>query len=259
MLTAVARAARHAGRPISILTDWPAVWSGNSDAEFVATGIQRWHYAKRRSWIPPVEIHHLVTSNFASRHLAQQAADRLGLTLPENWRPVFRFAQRTRAPHRIVFQLSCRGARYTAVTKEWALYRWQELLARFAASHELIQLGTPLDPAISHAVDLRGRTSLAEAAAWMDSAAVFIGLESGLTHLAAATGVPAVIIQGGRTAPTLTGYPWHRHLTRTPACAGCALNSGCPHDHICLDIPVDEVESAVRQALASGRPTETGR
>jgi hypothetical protein len=253
MLTAVARAARVAQRPISILTDLPDVWSGNSDPAFVATGIERWHYAQRRSWIPRVEIRHLVTSNFGGRHLAQQAADHLGLTLPASWMPILRFKRRPRAPRRIVFQLSCRGARYAADTKEWALERWCALLTRFAADYELIQLGTKLDPAITHAIDLRGRTSLADAAAWMDSAAVFIGLESGLTHLAAATGVPAVIIQGGRTAPTLTGYPWHRHLTRSPSCAGCAINSGCPHNRVCLDIPVDEVEAAVRQTLALGR------
>ncbi len=256
MLTAVARAARLAGRPLSILTDLPAVWIGNSDPALVVTGIQRWHYAQRRSWIPKLEIRHLITSNFSSRHLAQQAADHLGLTLPADWAPIIQFTRRPREPRRIVFQLSCRGARYAADTKEWAFDRWQTLLARFAADHELIQLGTKLDPLIPGAADLRGRTSLAEAAAWMDSAAVFIGLESGLTHLAAATSVPAVIIQGGRTAPTLTGYPWHRHLTRTPACAGCALNSGCPHARLCLDIPVDEVEAAVRQTLESNRPTK---
>lgn len=248
MLTAVAQAARLAGRPLSILTDLPEVWTGNSDPTLITTGIERWFYAQKRAWIADVRIQHLTTSNFGRSHLAQQAADHLGLKLSADWAPNLRFTKRPSSARRIVFQLSCRGARYAADTKEWAHERWLELLARLS-DYELVQLGTLHDPAVPGVLDLRGRTTLAEAASWIDSAALFLGLESGLTHVAAATRVRAVIIQGGRTAPSLTGYPWHVHLTRTPACAGCALNSGCPHDRVCLDIPVVEVEAAVRKEL----------
>lgn len=249
MLTAVAKAARAAGRPIHVLTDWSGLWVGNQDALSVNTGVERWFYAQRRGWFRNLVIKHLTTVNESTVHLGQQQATHLGLTLPVGWAPVLAYPPKPHNPRRIVFQLSCRGAKYAADTKEWAHERWLALLARFAPDFELVQLGTDRDPAVPGAVDLRGRTTLAEAAAWIASSAVFIGLESGLMHLAAATRVPAVIIYGGRTAPTLTGYPWHTHLVRTPPCAGCALNTGCPHDRICLDIPVDEVEAAVRAKL----------
>jgi hypothetical protein len=250
MLTAVAHAARKAGRPLNILSDWPDVWRGNTDIVSLHTGVERWFYARLRGWIPSsVEIRHLTTSNHAPLHLARQQAGNLDLTLEDDWAPRFTYPTRPHSRRRITFQLSCRGARYAATTKEWAHDRWLNLLARLGTDHELIQLGTSQDPLVPGVVDLRGRTTLAEAASWIASSGLFLGLESGLMHLAAATGVPAVIIFGGRTSPALTGYCWHTQLVRTPSCTGCALNNNCPNNLICLDIPVDEVEAAVRTRL----------
>lgn len=250
MLTAIAAAARRAGRPISIVATYPALWRNNSDPASLHRSIDRWHYARRRRWIS-TEIIHLSYDNHAPRHLARQMADRVGVELPADWTPVLRYPRRERAPRRIVFQLSCRGARFSADTKEWAHDRWLALLERLRPDFELVQLGTGRDPSVPGVIDLRGRTDLIEAASLIGSAGLFLGLESGLAHVAAATRVPAVIIQGGRTAPSLTGYSWHRHLVRTPPCAHCALNTGCPHRHMCLDIPVDEVEAAVRETIAA--------
>jgi hypothetical protein len=252
MLTAVAHAARKAGRPLSILSDWPEVWRGNRDIVSLHTGVERWFYTLRRGWLPSsVEIRHLTTSNHAPRHLARQQADHLKLSLPVDWSPCFSYPTLAHSSRRITFQLSCRGARYAATTKEWAHDRWLNLLSRLGSDHELIQLGTSQDPLVPGVVDLRGRTTLPQAASWIASSGLFLGLESGLMHLAAATGVPAVIIYGGRTAPALTGYPWHTQIVRTPSCAGCALNNDCPNALLCLDIPVDEVEAAVRTCLRS--------
>jgi hypothetical protein len=251
MLTAVARSARDAGRPLHILSDRPEVWQDNADIAGLETGIERWFYANRRRWLT-VAIKHLPSSNQLSRHLAQQQADHLGLVLPRDWKPIFHFPQSPRVARRLTFQISCRGAKYPSETKEWPLARWNELVGRLRGHYELVQLGTLHDPAIPGAHDLRGRTSLATAAQWIASSALFLGLESGLMHLAAAVTVPAVIIYGGRTRPSLTGYSSHVHLTRELSCTGCALNSGCPHDHRCLDIPVNEVEHAVRAHAIPG-------
>lgn len=248
MLTAVARAARQTGRPVSILTDLPQIWRGNADPVRVETGVARWHYACRRGWIRASITHLAYDSRRADRHIAQQMADHLELTLPVGWRPVLNLAAGERNRRRIVMQNSCRGARYSSPTKEWAQSAWQQLIHQLPGC-EWVQLGTPLDPPLSGVRDLRGRTSLAEAAELMASAACFVGLESGLMHLAAAVETPAVIIYGGRTRPSQTGYPQHRHVTRQPPCAGCGLHDGCPHANACMAIPAEEVAAAVREIL----------
>lgn len=251
MLTAIAAAARAAGRPVDVLASYPELWRNNPDPASLQTGVDRWFYAQRRQWISS-EIVHLSYENGTQRHIGEQMAARIGVALAAGWRPkIAAIPPAPRDPRLIVLQNSCRGARYAASTKEWAQDRWSELARRLAPDFQLVQLGTRLDPSLPMSRDQRGRTSLLEAAALMARAALFIGLESGLQHIAAAVHTPAVIIYGGRSRPNETGYAFNRNVTRAPACAGCGLNEGCPHQMICMDIPVDEVEAHVRAALTA--------
>jgi hypothetical protein len=252
LLTAVAHAAREAGRPIPVLATYPEIWRGNADASTVQTGIERWHYARTRRWLS-TELVHLEYRTGAPGHIAEQMAAKANVILPRGWRPML-YGDRpvSREPGLIVLQNSCRGARYAASTKEWAPERWVELAQRLAREFTLVQVGSPADPLLEAAEDRRGGTTLREAAQLIAQASLFLGLESGLQHVAAAMETPAVIIYGGRSRPAETGYPFNWNITRSPPCAGCALNTGCPHDMVCMDIPVDEVEARVRGAL-SGR------
>lgn len=255
MLTAIARAARTASRPLHILTEMPGIWKGNTDPASIQLGVDRWLYARRRAWLP-TEIAHLSYQNGTGRHIAAQMAEKAGVSLPPGWRPIFAFARpAARQSRLLVLQNSCRGARFAADTKEWAQARWEVLAQRLSLRFNLVQIGTRSDPPLPGARDLRGRTRLREAADLMAGAAAFVGLESGLMHLAAAVGTPGVILYGGRTRPEETGYSWNVNLTRAPACAGCGLNSGCPHRMICMDIPVEEAEAAVEAALRTQVPS----
>ena len=254
MLTAIARAARAAGRPLHILTSQSGVWQGNSDPLSVQEGIERWFYARTRGWVT-TEIVHLSYQSGNGQHIAAQMAAKAGVALPLGWRPVLPLPSGTQRPRRrLVLQNSCRGARYRADTKEWPQDRWQELTRRLGRDFELVQVGVSADPVLPGVRDSRGRTTLFEVASLIANATAFVGLESGLMHVAAAMHTPAVIIYGGRTRPHETGYGFNRNLTRAPACAGCALNTGCPHQMICMQIPVDEVEGAVHEVAARGDP-----
>ncbi len=249
MLTAVVAAARRARRPISVLATYPELWAGNTDPATIEFSLPRWIYAVRRGWIR-TEVVHLSYENGIHRHLAEQMASRLNLSLTSTWRPTLPSVhESSRDPSLIVVQNSCRGARYRAETKEWAQEKWRELVRRLAGAFRLVQLGTSLDPLLPEVEDQRSRTTLLGAAALLARARLFVGLESGLMHIAAATRTPAVIIYGGRSRPHETGYPFNRNITREPFCAGCGLNEGCPHNVICLDIPVSEVEESVRAML----------
>lgn len=249
MLTAVASEACRSGRPFHVLTHRPEIWSGNRDVLGVETNSDWWFYAIRRKWSRAKHTH-VLYENGNHTHIAQQMAAHLGLSLPVGWRPKILYSAGERIPKRIVLQNSCRGALYSAATKEWPQERWTILANRLAQDFELIQVGTTSDPLIPCAKDRRGRTTIGEAATLLSSAACFVGLESGLMHLAAATSTPSVIIYGGRSRPHETGYLDNRNLCLDPGCAGCGLNQNCPHGIKCMDIPIKTVEDAVRQAVA---------
>jgi hypothetical protein len=254
MLTAVARAARAAGRPIPILASYPDLWRNNSDPATLQTSVERWHYAQRRGWIR-TELVHLAYRTGAPGHIGEQMAAVAGVVLPRGWRPILPVTPAaSRRPRLVVVQNSCRGARYAATTKEWPQERWRELALRLSRDCELVQIGSPQDPRLEAARDLRGQTTLLGAASLLAEAALFIGLESGLQHVAAAMETKSVIIYGGRSRPSETGYPFNHNLTRSPSCVGCGLNNDCPYGVMCMDIPVEDVEAAARAALAGASP-----
>jgi heptosyltransferase III len=74
--------------------------------------------------------------------------------------------------------------------KNWPLYRFQELAARLALP--VRWCAGPEEP-LEDAVRFE---SLYELACWLASARVYIGNDSGITHLAAAVGMPVVAIFG---------------------------------------------------------------
>ncbi len=256
MLTAIAATARATGKPIHLIASYPGIWRKNSDPASIQSNLERWLYACRRGWIK-TKVIHLVYKTGAPSHIAEQMAAHTSVTLPSDWRPTVPFRQpANKYPQRIVFHNSCRGALYAASTKEWPQDRWKTLIKRMASDFEFIQIGTLADPQLPLVVDRRGKTSLSEAAEMIASAQLFLGLESGLMHVAAAVRTPSVIIVGGRSRPNETCYPYNLNITRTPSCVGCGLNDGCPHNLVCLDIPVEEVETAIRH-LAAGKSDKT--
>jgi len=256
IFTAIAAEARRLGRPFHVLTDRPEVWESNTDPISIQTGIRKWFYAKKRGWID-AEITHLSCENGIRVHLADQMAQIVGVELPFDWAPIYL----PRSPSGVesevvVIQNSCRGALYAATTKEWPFERWDCLAERLvAAGHELVQIGTLHDPPVRGSIDLRGKTDLPRAAAILEQAKLFIGLESGLMHLAAAVRIPSVIIYGGRTRPHETGYPFHFHagVSQLP-CSGCGLNSDCPLEVKCMtDITIEDVWVSTKKALEMGK------
>jgi ADP-heptose:LPS heptosyltransferase len=76
-------------------------------------------------------------------------------------------------------------------------------------------LAAPVLAALAGAVDLAGRLSLTEAAACLERAALFVGNDSGLMHLAAAAGAPTL----GLFGPTPAGEyaPAGRRAAAVPA------------------------------------------
>jgi len=95
--------------------------------------------------------------------------------------------------------------------RSWSIARWKEFITRLRAAHpdrHFIFTGTLadrpfIDAAIGEASDCEncaGELSVDELISTIDRAALFIGVDTGITHLAAFRGAPLVII-GNNTNP----------------------------------------------------------
>lgn len=105
-----------------------------------------------------------------------------------------------------------------------------------------------------HARDLTGKTSLGVLAAVLSRAKVLVGIDSGVMHLAAAVGTPAVALFGP-TDPRITGPQGdgHRVLYTDMPCRPC-LRNDCDIGRSCiLGITSDMVLSAAA-SVAIGNP-----
>ena len=95
------------------------------------------------------------------------------------------------------------------------------------------------------AVDLVGRISLPEAAAVLDRAALFVGNDSGLMHLSAATGTPTLGLFGPSRVAEYA--PAGRHTATAIAPTSPALDS-------MADLSLDQALAAVATLLAEPLP-----
>lgn len=100
-----------------------------------------------------------------------------------------------------------------------------------------------------------GRLTLLETAALMKRCAAFVGNDSGPAHIAAAVGLPALVIFSGTNEPAVW-RPWGEHVAwvqERPFCAPCGL-AVCNRNHECMTpITVEQVRVALTTLLNSGR------
>jgi heptosyltransferase-2 len=152
----------------------------------------------------------------------------------------------------------------------WRAKRWGGFadLCESLADARIVLVGSEGDRAVTNpiaarlgnrCVDLAGRVSLMEAAAYISCCAAFVGNDSGLAHLAEAVGVPVVALFG----PTVRefGYapalPTSTIVERRLACRPCSRNGATPcpkRTYECLaGIQPAEVQRVVRAVLAGRR------
>jgi ADP-heptose:LPS heptosyltransferase len=139
--------------------------------------------------------------------------------------------------------------------KDWPGEHWDALAARLAARGTVVDLGdkpaeASTDPEGSY-LDLRGRTTLPALVAAIAAADALVAPMTGTVHIAAALGVPSVVIYGGYEHPDCSAYPGNINLYSPVECSPCWLRTPCPFDRKCLQrITPDEVETAVDRLLA---------
>lgn len=155
----------------------------------------------------------------------------------------------------VVIQTSTEGALIPISLKSWPQDRWQAVADSLRSDgFDIIQLGSALAPALNGVLDLRGKTTVTEAAAILAESLLFVGLAGGLMHLARAVDCPAVIVYGGREEPTLAGYSANTNLVNRPPCSPCYFTVHCPHELVCMTaIGEAEVIAASRERLSRSR------
>lgn len=146
-------------------------------------------------------------------------------------------------------------------TKRWSAERFallaDELMdgaipAVIAVGPSEVELGRLIARRARHRIPVVGADlDAAGLAALFSLGRALVGNDSGPAHLAAAVGIPAVVLFGptdpGRTAPS--GAPV-KVLDRFVFCSPCFLKA-CPYGHECMEeITVGAVATAVRALLA---------
>lgn len=156
----------------------------------------------------------------------------------------------------------CPGAEF-GPAKRWPVRHFAQVArAMLALERPVWILGAAKDEAVAeeirahdafHAVNLCGRTSLAEAVDLMSLAAGVVSNDSGLMHVAAALGVPTVAMFGSSSArftPPLS--PRARALSLELPCSPC-FKRNCPLGHLdCLEKLLPAQVIATLEALQGG-------
>ena len=143
----------------------------------------------------------------------------------------------------------------------WPAERFAEAANRLAAEADadVVLIGTAGEAAVNGAIaaglrrpaiDLTGKTAIAELPGVLSQCHLFIGNDSGVMHVAAAVGLPVVGVFGP-TDPLGTAPMTSRRaiVQDKPYCSPCFLRR-CPTDHRCMTrITPEMVEAAAKPWL----------
>jgi ADP-heptose:LPS heptosyltransferase len=132
--------------------------------------------------------------------------------------------------------------------KQWEINKWEELVSRFN-NNDFLLIGNNEDNHIHGTIDLRGKTTIRQAIALLNESNLFVGIDSFLNHATDATSTNGVVLFGSSN-PKMWGYDKNINIYIRVSCSPCSTESSrkCI-SNICMNIPVDEVEQAVRKQL----------
>jgi heptosyltransferase-2 len=216
----------------------------------------------------------------ASRLLVRRYLDALaplGIDAPYAPPRLHVSAQDREAARRLLERSGLSGRPLTVIVpgSVWATKRWPAegfagVAARLVSDHGLgvLLLGTQAEEELCRAVAERagagaavvaGDTTLGTAAGLIAAARVFVGNDSGPTHMSMALGVPTVAIFGP-TDPGQFDFTDHALVYADPECGACSFFGGraCRLGHWdCMrSVTVDDVLSAASGLLREGESGE---
>ncbi|MFH0732439.1 MAG: glycosyltransferase family 9 protein [Candidatus Omnitrophota bacterium] len=145
------------------------------------------------------------------------------------------------------------------LSKKWLPQRWSRLIIKLIEQFnaKIVMVGLKEEKTLSAAlkaapsaslIDATGKTSLSALAALFKRANLFVGVDSGPSHIASSVGTPCVILYSGTNDPRQWA-PRGKKVTviqKDIPCKGCEKIK-CPNN-ICMDlITVDDVMEAIKK------------
>ena len=261
LCTPVLRELRKRGRgPVWMLSNYPELFQELSDAARVLPIHRQFSYLRQYR---PLEYGRFDPQTDRSsppkRHVIAELCACAGITGEVALRPYLELTTAERgqgawAAGNIAVQGSGLAATFPMRNKQWYPDRFQCVVDQLKDECGFVQLGSPRDPALAYTRDLRGKTTIREAASILSNASLFVGTVGFLMHLARAVECPSVIIYGGREAPWQSGYACNVNLYSDVPCAPCWLWNKCDSKRMCMDqITAPVVVQAVRGLLQKPR------
>jgi hypothetical protein len=264
MCSAVARELKKRGtKTIWQLTSFPEVFVGNGDVVAVPADFRLLRLC-RLFGIPCVELEY---PSPPPRHLIATICAEAGIRGEVELRPYVVLSEAEKRAGKVVprpqiaIQTSSLAARFPMLNKLWPHERFQLVTNALKDEFDFVQLGAPSDPELHGALDLRGKTTVRESAAILSASRLFVGLVSGLMHLARAVECRSVIVYGGREHPSQSGYSANENVHWSGPCAPCWQRNACDYERMCMsEISPEQVIAAVRrQAGRYGTPLTVER
>ncbi|MBT8398451.1 MAG: glycosyltransferase family 9 protein [Gemmatimonadetes bacterium] len=157
----------------------------------------------------------------------------------------------------------------TTPQKHWREGRWAQVMDRVSIELNLptVVLGGPEDhPAMdriramasSNPISLVGETTLTQASAMVERAALVIGVDTGLSHMAIAFDRPTVTIFGSNIPYTNPPTDRAMVLVNWLECSPCRGNPTCNGAFTCTElISVDQVLETAKEVYGRRRPEVT--
>jgi len=252
---------RRDGRQWAVMSDHPELFQLNPDVEAVIPVSEALFGAIQAMGGGALKVGYPVTVQdyqgavAPTRHIAAHLCESAGISGTIDLMPRITLSAeelgygRLSAPQIAI--MSAGSSRIPIPNKEWVPGRFQAVVDALRGRYVFVQLGSERDPKLEGAVDLRGRTTLRQAAAVIANSLTFVGLVGFLMHLARAVERRSVIVYGGREAPWQSGYTGNINLTGEVPCAPCWYLSKCVLQHQCMtDISVESVVAGILQAVA---------
>lgn len=132
-------------------------------------------------------------------HQVAECAHQVGVPGPIDLTTEIRIPEGTRVPSGAAGRIAVHNDPAIDSTKGWP-WQYLEQLVKRLGPERIVLLGNP-GPPLSGVLDLRGRTTLAEAAAVIASSRGYLGIDSGLMWIAASLQAPVIGLYGTSYIP----------------------------------------------------------
>ena len=121
------------------------------------------------------------------------------------------------------------------MNRDWGFDKWQQVVNELKDDFVFFQSSFGKDRILQNVINLHN-VNFRKSCALLSNADLFIGIEGGMHHAAAALNKKAVVIFGGFINPSITGYDFHKNLFIKNNESPCGAKNTCKHCIKCMEL-----------------------